>query len=197
MSPISGESYQSDLLRYYLTALDYQGDTEVMDFALGLGEPAKEATIRVVRMSLPIEQSSGLWFVGSLGAAGTLYEAVSGHEHQFVGLYDSADRALLELVASVYHYHRFAERLDYGHTVPLGQGGVRRLGYSGALILHSGVCKPLREEQIQVAGIPTRLLSVVPITQAELELKRDHGLDMLFDSWDRADKDILHVGSGV
>jgi Suppressor of fused protein (SUFU) len=44
-----------------------------------------------------------------------------------------------------------------------------------------------------VAGIVTKFFSVVPITEKELEAKREGGVEALFALWDAERKDVVSV----
>jgi hypothetical protein len=192
----SEAEYRNQLTAHYLKSLDYRGNTEVLDFAFARGDPHRAATVAIARMRLPCEDGSDLWFAGSLGHRGATYVGDSDHRHQFVGIFDMEDLALCEMVASTYHFDEFVERLNYGHTFPLGKGSALRLrGYSAAIALESRLYQHFEDDECLISGIPTRLFSVVPITGADLELKKSRGLDALLESWRASNRDLLHVGS--
>jgi len=191
----SEADYRKQLTVHYLKSLDYRGNTELLDFAFAQGDPDRAATVRIARMRLPCEDGSDLWFAGSLGHDRVTYVGDTDHLHQFVGIFDVEDLALCEMVASTYHFDEFVERLNYGHTFPLGKGSTLRLkGYSAAIILEARLYQHFQDDKCLISGIPTRLFSVVPITTAELELKKSRGLDALLDSWKASNRDLLHVG---
>jgi Suppressor of fused protein (SUFU) len=193
VSLIPGVEYETDLLRFYLASLKYEGATELLEFLLAQNEPQRRAVVKVARMELPCIDGSRLWFTGSLGHAGAAYDVMHDHEHQFVAIVDQDARSLSELVASTYHFHRFVERLDYGHTFPVGNAALHAAGYSAAIVLDSSLYQHFSRSEALVAGIPTKLYSVIPIEQKEFDTKRAGGLDALFDLWDAERKDILHV----
>lgn len=186
--------YQQDLLRYYLAALEFNGPVESFEFSFAQHDARRAAVVKITRMALPCSDGSNLWFVGTLGARDLNYSLACDHEHAFVGIFDSGELALCEVLASSYHYDRFVARLGYGHTFPLGPASVvRGKGYSSALVLDATVYQHFRENDALVAGIPTHLSSVVPVGDSELQVKQASGLDALLAQWDRGRRDILHV----
>lgn len=188
------------MVSLYGSALKYEGNTEVLEFSFGGDQPAVASVVRVARMCLRCSDGSGLWFVGSLGHRGGSYDPELDHDHQFIGIYDSDELLLPELVASAYHYDHFVERLDYGHTFPLGpKSGLRVRGYTAAVILHGGLYEAFGSDHDRplVAGVPTQLFAIVPLDQEELMQKRADGLDALLQRWDLSKKDVLHLGKGI
>ena len=194
MTSVSEEDYRKQLTAHYLKALGYTGNTELLDFAFAQGDPHRAAVVKVARMRLPCEDGGDLWFAGSLGHSNASYVA-GDHAHQFVGVFDAEDLALCEMVASTYHFDAFVEKLNYGHTFPLGKAStLRPKGYSAVMILDGSVYRHFEDDHALIAGIPTRLFSVVPVTSAELEVKKSQGLDALLDLWSASSRDLLHVG---
>ncbi len=195
MSRLSGSEYQRDLVAFYLTSLRFKGDTELLDFAFGQGEPERAAMVKIARMCLRCEDGSKLWFAGTLGRVGSSYLIGQDHEHQFIGIFDSDDLALAELIASAYHYDHFVEPLDYGHTFPLPKkSSLRGEGYSSVIVLDGALYRHFETDQALVAGIPTKVFSVVPMSASELKLKKEGGVDALLESWDTERRDILRIG---
>lgn len=145
-------------------------------------------------MMLPCGDGIHLWFLGTLGARNGSYSLDRDHEHAFVGIFDTSEPSLSELLASTYHYNRFVAGLDYGHTFPLGPASVlRRKGYSSAIVLDAALYRHFRQPDVLVAGIATHISSVVPLSDEELQVKARFGLDALLGRWDDVRRDVLHV----
>lgn len=194
MSLVSRESYRQGLILYYRGALKYDGDTEVLSYSFALRERDRGAVVSGARMGLPCTDGSEMWFLGSVGhAAGSAYEVGKDHEHQFVGIFDSVDDVLLEMVCSAYHYHHFVAPLGYGHTFPITARRLVVRGFAGMIVLDADLYQHFDEGEVLIAGIRTVLHSVVPITAAELELKRRDGVDALLEQWDAVGHDVLHI----
>src|ERR1051325_8853216 len=106
---------------FYLKTLGHGGPAELLDFKFATGS-AREASVRVARVELRGGEES-FWFAGS---ASILASEHRSHVHHFVGIYDSPDMSLVELVGSAFHFDTTVERLGYGHTFPLGSASLLR-----------------------------------------------------------------------
>ena len=121
-------------------------------------------------------------------------ESPRPHEHQFVNIVDNEEIGVAQWVCSAYHYDRYVARLDHGHTFPLsGNARLRDFGHAGTLVIEGGFLRHFAEPSATIAGITTNLFAVVPLTDAELAVKRAHGLDAVFEEWERTKRDTLQL----
>lgn len=95
---------------------------------------------------------------------------------------------VVELLAAVAHYHRTEQPLDLGHTVYFGQGWFRDFRCSCGLVSLPYLDGP-KLEWMEVP--PVRFLWLIPITPAEREFKREHGLEELERRFERKQVDLL------
>jgi hypothetical protein len=83
-----------------------------------------------------------------------------------------------ELLTAVAHYHRTGARLGLGHTVNFG-----RAWLPGSQCDHGLISLPYldgpRLEELMVDGKLIRCLWLIPVTTAEVEFKKHHGLEAL------------------
>lgn len=86
------------------------------------------------------------------------------------------EHELVEVLTVVAHYHRTGRRLDVGHTVNIGRPIV-----PGSRCTHGLISPPyLDGPKLEWMAIPkTRFLWFVPVTESEVEFKKQHGLDAL------------------
>ena len=183
--------YEKAVVGLYLRRLKYEKDVTLNELTFAEGHPLLQLTVKVVRLPSNTESGETLWFSGTVGS-GSL--KANGHEHQFVGIYDSDSFELTELVASAYHYSRAVSELDYGHTFPLSERmTLSRCGYAAALVLDPGLYRPFEGLRLEGLGITTSFFSIVPIRAEELKLKHEKGLLALMDVWDQEKRDILAV----
>jgi len=84
----------------------------------------------------------------------------------------------VELLAMAAHYHRTGERLDVGHTFPIGEPWVHDSTLDHMLV---SLPYPFGEDlEILASGEhEVHLLWLLPITKAERDYKILHGLDKL------------------
>lgn len=84
----------------------------------------------------------------------------------------------LELLTAVAHYHRTGAKLGMGHTVNFG-----RPWLPGSNCDHGLVSLPYLDgpslEDLHMENISVRCLWLIPITQEEVDFKRENGLDAL------------------
>ena len=84
----------------------------------------------------------------------------------------------VELLTAVAHYHRTGSRLGVGHTVNFG-----RPWLPGSQCSHGLVSLPYLDgpdlEILRLDGKVVRFLWLIPITKAEVEYKKKHGLEAL------------------
>jgi Suppressor of fused protein (SUFU) len=96
--------------------------------------------------------------------------------------------AVVELLAAAAHYHRTGQPLGLGHTVDFGRGWVDGSDCSCGLVSLPYLDGPKLEwmEEPRV-----RFLWLIPITPAERDFKREHGLEELERRFERARVDLL------
>jgi hypothetical protein len=84
----------------------------------------------------------------------------------------------VELLAMAAHYHSTGERLDIGHTFPIGQAWI-----DGSSLDHMLVSLPYPFgadlEIFQAGEHEAHILWLLPITKAERDYKAKHGLEAL------------------
>lgn len=131
----------------------------------------------------PGPRLEGLWSYISLGCWTATHH--NGHGLEFVLIGQSNDGRLAELVTISAYYHCGPEtqRLDVGHTVPIGEPWL-----PGSRCDHLLVSLPYPIgsdfEVCAWEGGHARILWLLPITEAERDFKRDHGLEALEQRFD-------------
>lgn len=89
---------------------------------------------------------------------------------------DAESDRVVELLTAVAHYHRTAHHLGLGHTVNFGRpwlpGSKCTFGLISLPYLDGSALEWLDEPKI-------RFLWLIPITEAELNFKKTHGVDVL------------------
>ena len=85
---------------------------------------------------------------------------------------------LVELLTVIAHYHRTGLFLGLGHTVNFGRPWLAGSTCDRGLISLPYLDGPSLE-WLDVDGLQTRFLWLVPITRAEVEYKKTHGLEAL------------------
>lgn len=115
--------------------------------------------------------SSGCW---------TAAHDVAGHGLEFVLSANTFDRRHVELVtmASYYHAGPDSQRLDWGHTVPVGEAWAGS-GSCDSLLVSLPYAYGQDLESCAWATGHARLLALLPITEAEREFKVEHGVEAL------------------
>lgn len=98
---------------------------------------------------------------------------------------------LVELLTVVAHFHRTGSRLGLGHTVNFG-----RPWLPGSSCTHGLVSLPyLDGPDLEWLDAPrVRFLWLIPITEAELQLKKAQGLEALEERFEAARLDYLDPG---
>jgi hypothetical protein len=188
-------AYQRDLAQLYRARLGSLSEVGFFDFSFASADASKAATVKVARLQLTLVDGSSLWATGTLGSERiTGGSSAAAHEHQFIGVFDSGSLELSEFIAALYHFDLKVEALGDGHTVPLGQSSnLRRTEYSSGLVLRGEYLAPFAQPMPRLAGVDTTLFSVVVITEAEAERKRERGLEALMQEWRRSRRDSFHV----
>ena len=134
----------------------------------------------------PGDRLPRMWTYVSLGCWDASHNEV-GHGTEFVmTVSQPSDRHLLHLAMTAY-YHAGSDhqRLDLGHTVPIGEGWTE-----GSNLDHFLVSLPYPFgpdlERCAWEGGHARLLWLLPITTAERDFKSTHGADALERLFDEA-----------
>jgi hypothetical protein len=130
---------------------------------------------------LRLESASGGWLYVTSGLAGP------GHGLEFVLLAPHRSDVHVETVTMVGYYHASGgeDRLDLGHTVPIGRPWLR-----GSACDHLLVSLPYpwgpELELCDWAQGHIRVLWLLPITAAEKAFRHEHGLEALEQRFDDA-----------
>lgn len=125
----------------------------------------------------------GLWGYVSLGCWGATHD--HGHGLEFILLGPSDDARLIELatINAYYHCGPVEQRLDVGHSVPIGEPWL-----PGSECDHLLISLPYpigAEFEVCVwDGGHARILWALPITEGERNFKREHGLELLEQQFD-------------
>ena len=127
-----------------------------------------------------------LWTQVSLGCWEATHEGEHGLEFAIIGPAETTDR-LDELLAltAFYHCGPATQRLDHGHTIPIGQSWL-----PGSVCDHLLVSLPYplgpAFEACEWTGGHARILWLLPISEAERAHKAEHGLEALEERFDAA-----------
>jgi hypothetical protein len=194
--------YQQSLLDFYRSHVELAGAPTVhsVTFPPFRGLPPFETTL--LRGMLRMEAGEPpLWLHASLGDSARELGTAIGHEHQFIGIYESDAVELLRLVASARHFDAVVETLDHGHTCPLDDredSALRGRGYSHVLLLgvdiYGSMIAALEGARTaDVRGVPTRFLAALPITESDMRVKKEHGPAALLQSWGEQGRDPFTI----
>ena len=97
---------------------------------------------------------------------------------EFLTIVEDASVRHVELLAMAAHYHSTGERLDIGHTFPIGEPWIE-----GSRLDHMLVSLPYpfgpKLEIFDAQGHEAHILWLLPITRAEREYKALHGLEAM------------------
>ncbi|MEI8255796.1 MAG: hypothetical protein WCJ30_09000 [Deltaproteobacteria bacterium] len=199
MSAIALSPFRAELLRVYSSLLDVPEPAEILPVSVPpIGSRPSFQTL-VARLPVGIDDAPDLWFHGTLGDSEQELGARAGREHAFVGIYEIEAPALVQLLGECRHHDVAVEALDVDGTFPLSrEAALRRRGYTHGLVLRADLYADVipafaDATQLTVAGIPTRMLSVLPLTEDAWRLKVDGGVDALFEGWDAAGRDPFTV----
>ena len=149
--------------------------------AVRVGERAPGFAVASIGSGPRLQQ---LRTVVSLGCWDATHEGGHGLEFAIVGPED-ADERLAELLAltAFYHCGPPAQRLDHGHTVPIGEAWL-----PGSACDHLLVSLPYpfgpEFETCAWTNAHARILWLLPISAAERSHKAEHGLEALEEKFD-------------
>ena len=100
------------------------------------------------------------------------------------------NKAHVELLTVIAHYHRTETQLNLGHTVNLG-----RPWLPGSKCTHGLISLPYIDgpdlELLNIENIAVRFLWLIPITEKELEFKKSKGLEALEKEFDKTEFNYL------
>lgn len=194
MSEQSGV-YCGELLTWYLARVPLvEGQVKLLDCSFRVPGTTASTVVRVASWCVLRDGAGGVWFHGSLSELAL--GLVDGHMHQFVGLYASSGAAMSEFIATAAHYDRYLGRLGFGHTVPLGSGSpLQSVGRSAFLLLDGGTYESFVPARDVVGGVETQVFAVIPISDAEWDVKKERGLSCLLDDWEAAGRDLFEVSA--
>jgi len=118
------------------------------------------------------------WVFASIGA----WRATAGEPHglEFVAVSRGQSAAVMQRLAMVAYYHAGPpeHRLGAGHTLPIGEGWVQGSTLESVLVSLPYLWGP-RLEHCQLRDQHVQVLWLLPITSAEHQFAREHGVDAL------------------
>jgi hypothetical protein len=96
--------------------------------------------------------------------------------------------AIVEILTAVSHYHRTGTPLGLGHSVNFGKPWV-----AGSACTHGLISLPyLDGPSLEwLANPEVRFLWMIPITDAEVQFKKRHGMEALEQRFEEAQFDFL------
>jgi len=103
-----------------------------------------------------------------------------------------SDAAIVELLTSVAHYHVNGAQLGMFHSVNFGRPWLPGSHADHGLI---SLPYPFGEslEVAEITGQQVRCYWLLPITKAEFDFKKKHGVDALEEAFEKAGLDYLDV----
>jgi hypothetical protein len=103
----------------------------------------------------------------------------------------SVNDEIAELLVAVAHYHRTAANLDLGHSVNFG-----RPWWTGSLCDRGLISLPYLDgpslEWLASRNEKLRFLWMIPVTQSEIEFKKEFGLEKLESKFQESGLDYLN-----
>lgn len=149
------------------------------------GPLAERAPGFVVARVSPGPRAENLWTLLSLGCWDSANDA--GHGLEFAVMAALDDPRLMELLVMTAFYHAGppAQRLDVGHTVPIGEPWMADSGCDHLLVSLPYPLGPDFERCDWDDG-HTRFLWLLPISATEQACRSNHGLEALEQAFDDA-----------
>lgn len=136
-------------------------------------------------------EPDGMWIFASIGA----WRATADERHglEFVAVHPVESAAVMQRLAMVAYYHAGPpqNRLGVGHTLPIGEPWVRDSTLESLLVTLPYLWGP-RLEHCQLPDRHIRVLWLLPITSAEHQLAREHGVDALETRFEEAEVNYIN-----
>jgi hypothetical protein len=124
---------------------------------------------------------SSLWTYCSVGAS---VASTDSQRLEFFALSPRQDARLVELVTMVAHYHR-TEKLGPFHMFPIGQPWLDDASCD-AFLVSLPYLFGTALERLDAESNSARFLWLLPITEAERQFAKNHGVDALEERFDQA-----------
>jgi hypothetical protein len=162
--------------------------------------PGLERTlVRVPSFSIAVVApgpKSPHWIYATLGCWDSVHTD-DGHGLEFFMVAPENDFRHCLTLAMTAHYHAGAtdHRLDFGHTVPLGEPWLDGSACDHLLVTLPYIFGP-RLETCEFAGGHARILWLLPIAEAERDFKAEHGLDALEQRFEEGDLEYWNGDRG-
>jgi len=198
--------YQQALLSFYTSHIELAASPMLHAVRFPARGAIAQFETLILRAPLAMEADQLPLFVHATVADSSRELGTSApHEHQFIGIYESDAEDLSGLVAATRQFDATTARLDHGHTCPLDgndDSALRRRGYTHLLVLgvdvFGSMIASLHDARDAVVGaIPTRFLAVLPLTQADMALKIESGVESLLHAWEGQGRDVFTVFPGT
>lgn len=98
----------------------------------------------------------------------------------------------IELLTTIAHYHQTGQALDLGHTVNFG-----RPWLNDSLCEYGLISLPYLDgpslENLKKGNMTIRCLWLIPITKSEVEFKKQYGLDLLEEQFEKTQFNYLDI----
>ncbi|WP_394841703.1 hypothetical protein LZC95_32090 [Pendulispora brunnea] len=187
---------QRQVLKFYLDVFsDSNGDIQLYKARthgqMGLTSFSRE--VKVAHILLPTDDGSTMHFYGTLGDSLAEVGKAVDHEHQFICIFDEKYDEAAVMVAYARVHHDIAGLLDAHSSFLLEEtSALRSRGYSNVLVARADLFTPFENKNnALLAGVPNRILSLVPLEPREWTIKVEKGIDALFDEFKAIGRDLL------
>ena len=161
--------YHQALLDHYVRA--WSTDPQVLQFSKG---PIQELPHEFCVLRFAPTVRGGMWRYATLGMS-MVSDASPLELHM---LAREPNDQIVELLVATAHYHRTQEWLGLGHSVNFGKPWGKGSSCDHGLISLPYLDGPTLE-WLRVGTTSVRFLWLIPVTGAEVEFKRMHGLEAL------------------
>jgi hypothetical protein len=132
----------------------------------------------------------GMWTFASIGA----WRATDGEPHgvEFVAVSRGQSAGVMRRLGIVAYYHAGPpeNRLGAGHLLPIGEGWTESSTLESILVCRPYLWDP-KLEHCQLSDRHIQVLWLLPITAAEHDFARRHGVDALEERFEQAEIDYL------
>lgn len=111
--------------------------------------------------------------------------------HFFFTLSEADSDIFVSELSSIQWYCENMASICLHHSIPTDDEYLNSKGYFGYIFISPKHFHESLDVELNINNDNYKAIAVVPITQKELTLKRERGIDGLFDYWDSIDKDIV------
>jgi hypothetical protein len=177
---------QAQVLVILLEKLPVEPEAQIFHFSY-THNPARRYYAAAARLR---DCEEAIWVIATLCSHAS--------DRVFVTLTDGDPQVVAGILSGIERFHVEDEAVDEGHTLDMSsRPALQQRGLTAALLLIPAITPPLQDlpYQTMIGEHHAHFLLTIFLSDAEYQLKKQHGLEALLQQFETENKDLIRFGN--